>query len=296
MFEISQTANSQNWAPIGAKWHYGYLQSIFTPDQGYYLFEYKKDTVVQGHNCKKIIRKDFAPNGNIYDLSSEIFYSENNKVYHLINNQFYVLYDFGANQGDTWEIRIPYEMYNVTWWDPDDSLRTVFVDSVKMITIDSQELKVLYTSTLSNTKETDWYFQNPIIENIGSNYMFPGIWLFWDTDIPSLRCYEDSQIFYQKNSEIDCDLLVYDSFIEKVKESFFKIYPNPVNDFISISNINNLLINKIIISDITGKSIIEINSDVMPNRINLSQLYEGIYFISFYQDKQLINTKKIIKI
>jgi photosystem II stability/assembly factor-like uncharacterized protein len=73
------------------------------------------------------------------------------------------------------------------------------------------------------------------------------------------------------------------------ESSIFKIYPNPVNDVLSIKSINDI---NSIIYDITGKKVLESNS----KNINLEKLSKGIYIINI---RDLINniseSMKIIK-
>ena len=72
------------------------------------------------------------------------------------------------------------------------------------------------------------------------------------------------------------------------------VYPNPAQDFIKISNLN-FDINTILILDITGKVMKQINTHNLINErtINISELKSGIYFIRFisqnnYQIKQIV--------
>ena len=113
----------------------------------------------------------------------------------------------------------------------------------------------------------------------------------------SINCFEQ-EAFLERYCKDMTDQECLDGFIVSTKEitpkSDIMLSPNPANDFISISNVNNLLINKIIISDITGKSVIKINEKAS-DKIDISKLDKGLYFISFYQDNRLINTQKIIK-
>ncbi|WP_248574872.1 M1 family aminopeptidase [Flavobacterium sp. H122] len=68
------------------------------------------------------------------------------------------------------------------------------------------------------------------------------------------------------------------------------IYPNPVNEIISIDIPSNLKLNKIIIYDLLGKKIIESVS----NKINVSKIGVGIYNLIVETDKGRAS-KKIIK-
>ncbi len=69
------------------------------------------------------------------------------------------------------------------------------------------------------------------------------------------------------------------------------VYPNPVKD---IANITNILNSAIIVSDISGKIIFSKNNCKELEKINLSSLKSGIYFITVKNSNKTI-TKKIIK-
>lgn len=68
-----------------------------------------------------------------------------------------------------------------------------------------------------------------------------------------------------------------------------KIFPNPTTEFLSIQNLSNNKIDKVIIVDITGKKIMEQTGDV--NKLNVGNLTNGVYVIQVfsenlkYQDK-----------
>ena len=70
------------------------------------------------------------------------------------------------------------------------------------------------------------------------------------------------------------------------------IYPNPANDNINI-DVKNY--NEIIITDISGKVVMNLDSaSTQNNTIDISNLSNGIYFVTIKSDRQLI-TKKLIK-
>ena len=68
------------------------------------------------------------------------------------------------------------------------------------------------------------------------------------------------------------------------------LFPNPINDILSIESSENIKINSAIIYNTLGKKIIVATN----KQINLSQLSTGIYFITIFTDHGYIH-KKIIK-
>lgn len=85
--------------------------------------------------------------------------------------------------------------------------------------------------------------------------------------------------------------LSVDAFAEKS----FSVFPNPVNDKITISNTSNSTINTVKITDLNGRIIMNINSNSIADvEINVSDLSAGIYLMNIDSDKGVF-TKKIIK-
>jgi len=75
----------------------------------------------------------------------------------------------------------------------------------------------------------------------------------------------------------------------------FSVSPNPANDFITISNSENVLVNAISITDLNGR-VVKQNSftDVTNVQVNISDLSSGVYMMNITTDKGSV-TKKIIK-
>ena len=66
-------------------------------------------------------------------------------------------------------------------------------------------------------------------------------------------------------------------------KNIIKLYPNPIKNFLNINTRNINVISKILISDITGKTIIEVNKNI--TKINIEKLKTGVYFVFFTAEK-----------
>jgi hypothetical protein len=79
-------------------------------------------------------------------------------------------------------------------------------------------------------------------------------------------------------------------------DSFFKnnfsVYPNPVNDVVNISSLNNSEITKVSITDINGRVVKEINSNVAT--VSVGDLTAGIYFLKI-NTLEGVGTTKFVK-
>lgn len=77
--------------------------------------------------------------------------------------------------------------------------------------------------------------------------------------------------------------------------SKFSVTPTPANDFINISNTDNILVSAISITDLNGR-VVKLNSysNVSDFQVNVSDLASGIYMMNITSDKGSV-TKKIVK-
>jgi len=90
------------------------------------------------------------------------------------------------------------------------------------------------------------------------------------------------------STQQECDNLQNEEFIT----NSFTIYPNPVNDILFIENNNNNMIQKIVVYDVMGKTVIEQNDNVA--QIDFSNITKGLYLLKITSEKETI-IKKIIK-
>ena len=70
------------------------------------------------------------------------------------------------------------------------------------------------------------------------------------------------------------------------------IYPNPTNSFLNIKSNNDTVVEKIVITDLTGKKILEQTQNT--NQINVQNLAHGIYMLEATINDITI-TRKFIK-
>ena len=75
----------------------------------------------------------------------------------------------------------------------------------------------------------------------------------------------------------------------------FSVSPNPANDFINISNTDNILVSGISITDLNGR-VVKQNSyvNISDIQVNVSDLASGMYMMTITSDKGTF-TKKIVK-
>jgi len=287
--------DSTEFAPIGAKWWYSYTEwALPNSDVGYELIESTKDTIILGRNCKKLVRTHYRAIGDTTDLGFEILCQDSQKVLHYVNGQFYTLYDWAANTGDSWIMRTPFEVYNETI-EP-DSLITVFVDSTSTMLIGMDTLKILY---LTLNPMTYNFGTNYIIQKIGSlGYLFSGYWGIWPFSL-KLRCYTDSNFNYSITSS-PCDTLYFTVGVntQVANNQPIMLYPNTLNEILYIDMEYKEILEDITIQlyNLNGQLIftrlIRVNKT---NEIKLTNIKEGVYFIKIVGDNTYFSSKIIKK-
>ena len=77
----------------------------------------------------------------------------------------------------------------------------------------------------------------------------------------------------------------------EIDQTIFKIYPNPVKNFINIYSNNE--ISKIEIYDLFGKNLL-LKQEENLSRVNITQLVSGVYIVKIFST-EMIEVKRIIK-
>jgi hypothetical protein len=269
---ISLGLIGQDFASPGSIWHYTSIDGM-PATYSYTSIKHIGDTLIQGNQCNILQQYVYTYTDTIE--ASRIHCFERNDsvlVYDELNQDFFLLYDFNANAGDT--IRL--EQFSIPLGNP----MLVVVDSVSWIQHNNTTRKVQHVSSWS----VMWDFGREIIEGIGSTfYMFPSAdFVFYGP----LRCYDDSlnglwfNPFYQGPgwNMTDCD------DITGVEENIFpadhvKIYPNPAIDFINFEGLFQTT--EVEIADINGSLLLKTRLNPESNRINISTLSNGVYILKY---------------
>ena len=68
------------------------------------------------------------------------------------------------------------------------------------------------------------------------------------------------------------------------------VYPNPTKDFLNIENLSKIAIDKVFVTDMTGKKVLEQNN---ANPVNVQNLAKGIYALEAYSGKEKLQSKFI---
>ncbi|NOX47902.1 MAG: T9SS type A sorting domain-containing protein [Chlorobi bacterium] len=291
----SESIFAQEWAPEGAEWYYDYDAFEVT---GYIRIVSEGDTVINGQLCKVLAKTRFTYDyvtGNYETafMGNEYTWSDTNKVYIYKYGQFYVLYDFSLQTGDSWTIPANYLGFC-------DSTGTMVVDSVGSIVVNNDSLRVVYCSP---GESSHWFLGSVIIEKIGplDSYMLPE--MTNECGVPDLfeggplRCYYDEGFgWYSTGIAAECDYILGVGGRD-AKGQLLQVYPNPATDWVAFAY---TLPNKdseavIKITDATGKliDVVAVNGQQGQKIWDTRHIKPGAYFYSF-EAGTIIKSGKII--
>lgn len=286
------TAGAQDYAPLGATWHYE-VGAARSPFISYGKWKAVSDTIISGKNCRKI--KNFHLNADYVDDTVMFVYEDSGVVFQYIPaaGNFTTLYNFNAKTGDTWNFALS-----------DTCSIPVIVDSTGNTVINNLSLRVLYVTYDTVTRGT-------LVERLG-NISFPlpdeyfhckrGIWdgLYYN----GLRCYSDSSMgqvdslpdslftSWSKPNFKRCDT-VFTSLKEISNGKGITVFPNPNQGSFTIEGgVNNSLLTifnsygQIISSQtISGKQKTDIQLNAPP----------GIYFLQLKTEEGVYRKKIVLQ-
>ncbi len=194
------------WADSGATWYYGFTGII---SQGFVSIELVGDSTILGIEAQKLeVYKsgiDFM-SGQYFEsiLGYEYTYSDSDRVYHKVGDEFKILYDFSAEIGDTLFHYLINEFMNP------------YCDSIGRSIVSDKGIEMI------NDEELRWYeveyldgevtFFGRIYEKLGAiDFMFPNndLCILDEDYYGPFRCYSDSSFgeFVSPEYTGDCEFV-----------------------------------------------------------------------------------------
>jgi len=277
LFLISISVQSQIWIDNGATWHYDWSGTL----PGFDKIEYVGDTIIQDKTCQKLLISSymFTPlesGGELIDswTSQKYTYLSGDTVFYLVNENFQILYNLGAQIGDIWELGVDTNEYSC-------GQSYVEVISTGSDEINGQIYEWIEVTTLPNSSVG---FEGKIYKRFGviGGYLFPTpgncdpdiIIEFFDYNF---MCFEDDSFSLYNVTNKDCDyLLNIGEFEIENPEKIVSIFPNPASDILSVVVLKpNCKITNLIITDMQGRILKNVNQQ----EINISDLPKGTYLI-----------------
>ena len=265
------------FSPIGNEWYYE-----IENENGSITYQYMYqagDTIINNEPTHILVKINTLYDKDLHqDVTHEYVYERDGKVYwwNKTLEAFTVLYDFGAQEGDSWEIKVGTETL------------IMHVNSVETFEYEGKTYRMLHVSDAHD------YFSGDIVCGIGHLTSFFPERLMDNGDglrVEGLRCYwiEDELVF--KPGDEDCDA-IYDELhgIEEDGPSTgsgtagtFTVYPNPTNGvlFVETRRATSLPDQTYRITNLMGQTLLTGQFTAETQQINVSSLPQGMYFSTF---------------
>jgi len=285
-------SDAQDFAPIGAIWYYS-ERYFDRGDISFFTAEVIKDTTIHDKACRMIYING-GPCG-AFEQWTNFVYEDDSIVYFYVQaiDSFQILYDFGAKQGDFWNIT-----FNAM-----DELTTVqaTVDTVFNVNINGRSLiKQIIKYSRPNPDPLEYNYSGEVTEIIGdSHYLFNlySLHIVCDGDMTDgLRCYEDPEFgFYSTGIAESCTYTYHWNAIEEnmINKYDIRIFPNPTNGQLLI-DFNFEKDATIEILDLLGR-VIYSKSIASETQLNIEAYANGIYIAYLKYQNKILGPKKIIK-
>lgn len=286
-----------------SEWIYTYNNGWTTT--GYHEIRYGNDTIIDDRVANVLDRTqvyfDFrgSPSVDTIKRSPLIVFGTTDLVELLIDNEFDTLYNFGGDIGDSWTNRIE----NYENMDIDINIKHTIEDKGQ-IELGPEALLYDYFSVRYEYLNFDGeyvedYQIDTIVRHIGniSRYILP--WhsppTFVDfADGGPFRCYSNfDELVYQKNPSMACDFIVSNDDLTLSNQ--ITVYPNPTNNALQI-DVDDLINEAIFYSiySINGK-LHQQNIALQKNKIDVSSMESGLYFLQLKTSTNVFAIKKFIK-
>ena len=259
--------------PPGAEWYYEILN-----ENGSITYQYMYqagDTIVQDEPTHILVKINTLYDKDLHqDVTHEYVYERDGKVYwwNKTLEEFTVLYDFGAHEGDTWVTKVGTETL------------TMHVDAEEIVEYEGRFYRMLHVS------DTDDIFSGDIVCGIGHLTSFFPERLMDNGDgmrVEGLRCYwiEDELVF--KPGDEDCDAVYeelhgIDEDGPSTGSGTFAVYPNPTNGVLTIHHSAfSIHHSEFQIANLMGQTVLSGNITAETQQIDVTNLPKGMYFITF---------------
>ena len=232
------------------------------------------DTIVNDEQTHILVKINTLYDKGLRDeVTHEYVYVRDGKVYwwNKTLEEFTVLYDFGAEEGDSWTIKVGTESL------------IMHVDAVETVEYEGKTYRMLRVS------DADDIFSGDIVCGIGHLTSFFPERLMDNRDgirVEGLRCYwiEDELVF--KPGDEDCDAVISElhGIVEdgpSTGSMTFTVYPNPTNGIIAIQHSSfRIHHSEFRITNLMGQTVLSGNINADNQQINVSSLPQGMYFIT----------------
>lgn len=295
-FCISFSSFSQSiWTKGNAVWHYGFV-NIGT--KGYIKLWEDGTVVLQGKTCIRMKAEKHTfysgPGGGLPTAESVsgylggALYVSNDSVFYWNEEQeqFFVLFDFSAQQNDSWILDIaPTENFGC------NDTSVCVVQSVGSLMLGGQGVVEL---NLGSTTDSFKYLEGKANSWFGTtaSYLFPFTKScdngnFPDLDQIEFLCFEDDSLYYNPSGGA-CE---YYLGLDQLENENVKIYPNPTSGHLNI--LSDASVSHVEVFDSYGKRCLWESPHLTLTELDLSGLNTGIYLVKITTDTDQVIIKRV---
>lgn len=283
---VLKSGFSQDWLSEGCKWNnLIYKYSSFTIDNESLIVG--NDTIIGESTYNKILQ---YINGRTDEIS-KIGYLRttiDKKVFFRPDtaSNDYLIYDFNVKKNDTLTV------YGITGFNDESYLSQIdfCVKEIDSVSLNNSYYTRFHLSSIEADMNTDTW-----IDGIGNTNGF----LHYDAGLVGgngyeLLCFSDNDMLVYQNADFsNCDYLTSTNSIDHLDA--IKIYPNPLldNSVISITNLNDSRLYRLIIFNTNGELIID---KQFRNRYTLQRqdFDAGVYLVKIMNDSKDIWISKLL--
>lgn len=286
------------------EWYYN-VYCLFSPQCGYKHYHISGETTVGGYTGQ-IVDSFTLQELGAEETHTDILRQSGDTVYRYSEEGeiWHILYDFGAQPGDIWEIQT--DTY-VGYGEPAElELFKVLVDSTDAIAIGPNTHRVVYTSAwYDNSVFSSYHFghhSGGIIEGIGPVGQAHGltgqsIYVLLPLQSPSFACFIQGGVFVWGNSGSPCNALSTDQ--THGFNAGLNIYPNPVrtSEVVNLDlSATHAQIQRVELCDLQGRIVQAYQLNQAKPLINIQDIMTpGMYLIRAWSEHGVFTQKIIIE-
>lgn len=299
-------SQAQNFAPIGAKWHYS-IGNIDFNGVKCAVLTVQGDTLIYDITASVIEVKLVDNPGVDKIVSYEYLTKQNDSLmyYNPYDKKFHLLYNFSAKAGDT--IHVHKNLSRVT---PGFLVPKLANDSItfsyRILSTDSVMINGNWKKRQTISDVMDSYYSMETYKTDSFRVIIDGLYSFtylfgraalitMETTECMLRCYNDSTYnFKYAKWDKPCDYAnSYTGLSEKNIYNQIAVYPNPIQKgkTVTLSNNKHKNISCQIISNM-GETINFF--EIKDNKFKIENVPSGIYYLVFYSNNTIIEKTKLL--
>ena len=279
------------WFQPGQEWYYN-VYCLGEYGCGYTYYEVSGNETVGGQEAKELTRIYLDEGTEQPEVSTAYLRFENDTAwrYSAIAEEWYMLWDMGAEVGDVWTIQ-ENVFYGYSDYDPNPEVIPLFkvvVDSVafwdEVPDSPLTNRRMIYVSPVLNEMEESLYTFGPILEGVGPvsgshDLLGNPTYTLLPLQSPYFQCFLDDGVLTYGSDELafgsgssPCFALGTDELTE-VESGL--IYPNPAMDYVKWDR----PMNEITFMDATGKIVLRQQVKGSSNELSLDGIPRGFYTV-----------------